>query len=329
MATEFEIREENDLFRALEAIDRNDWPEGQTVRFIDWPRFEVTLVGESFDGGIPTRIMLPLLEIQRAINRAYARSVYGDENSRLTKEERKINELIVRVKPGSTTFISEIAPILNSGIASAFQNMSGTQAVITILGTAAILCGRSILKAYINSRSEKRGMEYRTPMTEKDIMQHKVIERLSEKHDSMAEQISDMHAIGTELLKRLNEGDRMYIEGDEIVDGSVARDLRRSERPPAIDDRIDGTFTILSVQSGQVRDGIRIVVRKVGSNSKTAMKVYIPDGTLPADQIHDLQSGEWEKRPLHMQINVVRSGDRIIRATLVSAGISAVNDDEE
>ena len=327
MAAEFEIREENDLFRALEIILRDDWPEDQTVRFIDWPRFEVTLVGEKFDGGIPTRIMLPLLKIQRAGNRAYARSVYGDESVRLTSIERKTNELIVRVKLGSTTFVSEIAPILNSGVAAA-SNMSGTQTLIAILGVAAMFFGASVWKAYMNFRAEARRMDYRTPMTEKDIAQYKLIERLSEQNDSIAKHLADMNGTQMEFLKQLHEGDQLYIEGDEIVDGDMAKDLRRSSRPPAIDDRIDGLFTILSVQSGQVRDGIRIVVRKVGSNSKKSLNVYIPDGTLPANQIDDLQSGEWEKRPLHMRINVVRSGDRIVKATLVSAGLSAINDGE-
>ena len=329
MATEFEIRGENDLIRALEAIERNDWPEDQTARFIDWPHYEVTLVGENFDGGVPTRIMPALLGIQRAINRAYARGVYGDGSARLTNRERKRNELIVHVKPGSTTFISEMAPALNSGIAAAFQNMSGLQAVIAILGAVAIFVGGSVWKAYINSRSEKKGMEYRTPMTEKEVVKHKIIERLSEQHGSISECRADADAVQLEFLKRLDEGDRLYIEGDEIVDGSVAKKLKRSKRPSAIDDRIDGIFTILSVESGQVRDGIRVVVRQVGSNSKTSMKVYIPDGTLPANQIDDLQSGEWEKRPLHMRINVVRIGDRIAKATLVSAGLSAIDDAEE
>ena len=79
-------------------------------------RSELTIRGEDFDGGVPTRIMPALLRLQRAIDRACARSL-GKDGGRLAREERKRVELIVRFEPGSTTFSSELAPVLNNALA--------------------------------------------------------------------------------------------------------------------------------------------------------------------------------------------------------------------
>ena len=52
----YEIRSEDDLFEAIERIEAGEW-EADGVLFVDWPRFEITIRGEDFDGGVPTRIM--------------------------------------------------------------------------------------------------------------------------------------------------------------------------------------------------------------------------------------------------------------------------------
>ncbi len=77
---------------------------------------------------------------------------------------------------------------------------------------------------------------------------------------------------------------------------------------------------VLSVESVSVRDGFRARVRGVATREE--LVVSIPEGTLSAAQLADLQSGEWGKKPLHLQINTERSGTRVVKAPLISAGLS-------
>ena len=313
-----EIRSERDLFEAirlLEAGALDDVP----IRFVDWPTFEITIQGEGFDGGVPTRIMPAFIALQRAIDRAYARSVHGRERA-LTPAQRRRVELIVRLEPGSTTFLSEMAPALNNALVAAARTMSGTESLIAILGVAAIAGGVYYLKQRLNHLARMREIDHRTRMDEEETERLRIVTRLAEENAHVAAHLADAAAAQDELLRRLDETDRLLVRGEPIVGGDVGRRLIRKPRPERVQDRLDADFMILSVESGQVRSGFRVRVRDIGTGDE--LMVSIPEGTLPAEQIADLQSGEWGKAPLHMRINIVRAGSRIVEATLVSAGLS-------
>ena len=49
--------------------------------------------------------------------------------------------------------------------------------------------------------------------------------------------------------------------------------------------------------------------------------VDIPPSTLNEDQIEALQTGEWERKPVTLRLNIKTVGRRILKATLIEAGI--------
>ncbi len=323
MAELFEIRNEDDLFRAIDLARDGEWPADLLPRFVDWPRYEITIRGEDFDGGVPTRIMPALLLLQRTINKAYSRSVYGVALRRLSDEDLRRTELIVRLEPGSTKFWSDLAPGLNAALA----NMTGRQAVITILGVAAIGAGTYMWAAYINEETERRNIEHRVEMSELETRRLGIVAALVEGDEAIASYLDDTHRTQGEFMKRLQDDDRLVIGGEEIVNGEIARQIARPQHPERVEDRLDSTFIILSVDSGKIRDGYRVQVRDL--RTRQELPVLIPRGTLPAEQIRALQSGEWEKVPLRMNINIERRGSRILRATLISAGLARADEIED
>ena len=322
MAIEFEIRGEEDLFRVIERIRAEAWQYDDRIVFVDWPRYKITIVGERFGGGVPTRIMPALLDLQRIIDRTYAENMYGVEK-RLTQEDRKKTEIIVHLKSGSTTFESDMSSIFNA-MASAVKNMSGTESVIAILGGAVIVAAASVFKAHINASAQKHKIENQVRMSEEETKRYRIIMELASQNPQVAKAQVGMNAAQTALVKRLHENDSILMNGEEIVTGEIGKIITRPERPSRVEEIVDSDFTILSVDSGHIRDGFRLRVREVGSEvgSKQSLKVSIPGGTLPPEQIADLQNGEWRKTPIRMQINTVRIGNRILTATLISAGLS-------
>lgn len=226
----------------------------------------------------------------------------------------------MRLEPGSTTFLSELAPALNNALVAAARNMSGTESLIAILGVAAIVVGGYIWKHRLNHLAQIHELDHRTRMGEQETERIRIVTRLAEENAHVAAHLADAAASQDALLRGLDERDQLVVGGEPIVDGDVGRRLIRRLRPDRVQDRLDADFMILSVESGQVRSGFRVRVRDVGTDDE--LMVSIPEGTLPPEQIADLQSGEWEKAPLHMRINVVRAGSRIVEATLVSAGLS-------
>ena len=315
MATEFEIRSEDDLFRAIEMFGRGEWPADQQPLFVGWPRYEVTIRGEDFDGGVPTRIMPALLELQRTFRLAYARSVDKPER-RLTHEERKQTELIIRLEPGSSRFRAELAKVLNI----ALQNMTGREKVVTILGVAACTAVAAILIAQINTDAEIRGLEHRVALSTQETRRLEIVAGLAQRNPDVAAILEAVRRSNKEILKRLDDGDRLSVDNKEIVTGRVAKQIVRAVPQERIADRLDSIFVILSVDSGSIKDGFRIRVRDTENDEEYL--VSIPAGTLSDDQVKALQSGEWGKQSLRLEINTERRGKRILKATLISADLS-------
>ena len=141
----FEIRRERDLLVAVDALRGDGEAMSEGVRFVEWPRFEVTVRGRAFEGGVPTRVMPAFEELQRAFRRAYARSVYGDERARLTREDRRRTELVFELADGSTKVVSDLLPVLNV----VAGQLSGPASVATVLAIAVIFKGEDYLRAYL------------------------------------------------------------------------------------------------------------------------------------------------------------------------------------
>lgn len=327
----FEIRREEDVYEAIVLVESARLDE--EIRFVGWPRLELTLCGEDFDGGVPTRVMPALLEFQRALDRAYARTLNKSVRG-LSQEERRQVELIVRLEPGSTKFFSELAPALNNALAAAVENMSGTQTLVAILFVAAVSGSVLAWRMYLGHRADRlkhdmgrEELKLRAQLTEEQNRHAETILRIAHENSLAGANLDDMLGARDGLLRRMDEGDRLLVDDEPIVEGNIARTLARRPREVPVQDRLDGEFDILTVDSGNIKDGFRVRVRARDTGAE--LPVNIPAGTLPLEQIADLQSGEWGKAPLHMRINVERVGKRIIRATLISAGLSRADSEPE
>lgn len=84
---------------------KKDGASTEPIRFDGYPRLEITLRGERFDGGVPTRIMPALLQLQRALDKTTAQTLGV---TRLDKNTLRQTEIIVRTESGSTEFIADL-----------------------------------------------------------------------------------------------------------------------------------------------------------------------------------------------------------------------------
>ena len=82
------------LFRL--ALEGGDLPERLELVFEGWPQFDMKVNGKDWYGTVPTRVMAPLLDVQRDLHRVYANVCYGTSNLRkLRDEDRDLLELVV------------------------------------------------------------------------------------------------------------------------------------------------------------------------------------------------------------------------------------------
>ncbi len=321
----FEIRSEDDLFQAIALLDGGEWPNDQEVRFVDWPRYEITIRGEDFDGGLPTRIIPVLLKLQSTVKRAYSRSIYGEVRSRLPYADLKRTELIVCLDPGSTAFTFDLVPVLNHIVETVARKMTGKEITITILGVTAILVGGSVLKTWINAEARQRGIDSPVRLSEQETEQCQILKNMEEQYPDVAEHCADMKATYGELVKRLEGNDRIFIGGEEIVSGSIGKRILQKEQTIHAREHLDADFMILSLKSGEVHAGFRSRVQDIVSGE--IFELFIPQDALSPREIELLQSSEWKKEPRRMRIEVVRAGKPTEKARLISVSPATKFDD--
>ncbi len=63
-----------------------------------------------------------------------------------------------------------------------------------------------------------------------------------------------------QLARGMQEQDQMYIQDMPIADGFDAKRLIKRPRSEPMETRLYGEYLILSVDSGAVRDGVRVKV---------------------------------------------------------------------
>jgi len=316
MATDLEIRGEDDLFDAINKAKSGQWTDDTDVKFVGWPVYEITIRGERFDGGVPTRIMPALIELQKAINSIYSRNIHGTKK-RLSEEDYRKVELVVRVKHGSTSFETNLASAFNHAIG----NMTGTETLVGFLVAAALWTGAYVWKSYINGKAKIKMIDFQTTMTQEETRRLQLVTDMAKEFSSIRETMDEVREVQDQVLKRLNPDDELVLGGETLVNGETGRLLvRQDRRKQRLHDRLDGNFIILSVDSGRLSSGFRASVRNTETGDE--LKVSIPEGTLNAGQLDSLKNGEWSKRPLRMEINVELFGDQIVKATLKHAGLS-------
>lgn len=295
----------------------NDFEMPDRLVFDGWPKFELRIQGESFNGGIPTRIMPSLIELQNAINKEYA-IVLGRESGRLTEDQKRDVELIVFVGDGSTKFFADLADVLNR-LTSVTEKMNrNTAATIITLGIA--YASHSGWVASLKDRADERKMELEINQTETELETMRIMSDLVASVPRIREQAREADEFHANTLRRLEPGDSLLVDDKKLVSGEVAGRLSKKLPNEPIEARLDGPYIILSVDSGGVKDGYRLKVRS--SSGGQELRVSVPKGTLAPDQIDSLKSGEWDKKPVRMQMNIKKRGEKIISAILIEAGLS-------
>ena len=215
------ISNEDDLYDTLERIRGGDWDETADIHFEGFPRFEVTLKGKRFDGGIPTRIMPALLGLQHEVDRV-ALSLSGKK--RLDEATSQQIEIVVRSERGSTTFIAELAPAFNI-LAS---KMTSTTATVTVLGLAVCVSGVLMFEVYHNSRIETHREDIKLKMSQEKTKRIELIVNLSKDNPALTEQhVQSEKRIKTMFLG-MDDGDELLVQGKPLVDGTTARRLARA-----------------------------------------------------------------------------------------------------
>tara|TARA_R110000851_G_C13101290_1_gene568432 strand:- start:12998 stop:13969 length:972 start_codon:yes stop_codon:yes gene_type:complete len=310
------FRSEDDAFKWLKrSID--DLEQVSDIKFEGWPVLRIKFEGRDFRGSVPTRIMPSILDFQKEVHRTYCILKYGDSNlKRLTAEERDRLEIVVKVEEGSSLFEVNLSEKFNEIVSGAINKMEGRHLVGAIALAALSFTAPTLWKDYLNHQAQIQNMETQVEMSELELEKLRIFREAAAKTPEVAPVIEGSNEFKNHTLHKLQPQDSVSLPGSNYeVKGSVAQDLTHKPREQSKEVRLDGEFTILSVESGK-QDGYRIKAQR-RTDEKT-ISVNIPDGTLTDQQKDTLKNNEWAKRPVLMSINAKELRGEITAATLVS-----------
>lgn len=310
------INSEDEAFTLLKKALSNEISETTQIVFEGWPVFNLTIQGKDFNSSIPTRIMPPILELQKEIHRIYCRTKYGTENTnKLTAEERELLELIVTIKPGSTEFIANLFKALNEIVKN--SNMSGTQVLILLIFIGTLISSNLAWKDWLSAKEREHGLEITSKYSHQETERIKLF---TEAITKMPELRNDREAISSfksALSNKLEPTDQLKINNEPVINGARAAEIVPPPKEISKEIRLDGKYSVIQVKFPQKYGGdYRFSVTRL-SDDRTFWVDVSPD-ILTAEQISILKEGSFGIKHLKFTINAKEYKGHISNARMVS-----------
>lgn len=330
MALDIVIRNEAEAWAWLEKALQApaEIKDVRQIRFEGWPTLDLKYSGKDFYSSVPTRMMPVLLDAQREVNRLYARAIFGEDNlRRMTSEDRERTELVVKVKPGSSEYETNLQDVLTEIALRSVDKMDSIHLLILLLGSAVIFGSVIGWKAWLKTKEKIKEVDSRVSMSKSEEQKLAVMANALTKVHQLRDVAEGVDQFRNASLTKLEPEDKFAIPGTNLmVDGQHAAAVTESKREQSAQTTITGQFTILSVDSGAL-SGYRLKVRSL-DNPEDTFLVAIPDKTFSMDILNAVRDGEWGKRPVQMQIKGRLLRGQLHGAVLVSAELVKDGDSE-
>lgn len=287
------IRSEDDAWRALKyALDHgSELPELFDIVFNGWPTYDLNIKGKDWHCSVPTRVMGPLLEVQKDLHRAYTSVCYGSDNLRkLTDEDRDKLELVIGVKDGSSEYDADLWKQLNEITLAAVGKMTGTELIITVIGLGVVLTGGAVAKHWISTRLKEKEADNQIELSKQETERVRVITEAMTRQPVIAEFKESSIVTQSKLLKAMKPGDRITTSGVSLS-SEEAREIAQTERAVSEDIDIRGVFRVLANDASRGA-GFRIKVERVSDGLKLSAEVSME---LDIEQKELIKKAEWSK----------------------------------
>lgn len=328
---ELTIKSETDAYKILEQISAGSGGEFNAehfqINFDGWPKLELRVVGDGFNGTITPTIMVGLIEFQKAIYRSYAQAKYKTFNTnKLTKEEKQELEITVKVELGSSKFGIDLQKIAEIFAENLVGKMTGKEILVCILGLGVLLTGESAISNYLDTRKQIRQSELKSEeqiatiealkfVSAEDTKKAQIISDLAENYASVANIKANAYNAHTEMFKSVRTADEAEVGGVE-VDGETATELVKNARKYSNDVRLDGRFRVLVVDS-QDPTQFKVKLRQIDNNLE--FSAIVQDQTLTRKHQEVIQAAEWSRSVVELQINAKEVDGDIRQAIVISA----------
>lgn len=313
---EIVIQNENDAWTFLERVLREGMPEGPFELVFDkWPIVEFRIKGDKFESSLTAKVMEGFIDLQKAVNRAYAKVRYDRATSSvLTDEEKYSLGIVVKVNQGSSIFQIDLQGATETFLKGVAGNMNGKQAVITVLGLALTVGSVVSYKSYLEHQRETKQIEITSFLSEQETKRMEIFAEAMTAQTAIAHAKEDTDEAFNTLLKGAKTAEFFEVGGRK-VEGDVIQELVRSSRSKSNEVQLNGVCRINKVDSSKP-DGFMVEVRFDDGRLFTAK---LEDKFIFRRDAHRklIQEAEWDKKPIYLKMNGKELRGEITQAVIV------------
>lgn len=309
------IGNEDEAFSLLQKALGNEITDTTKITFKGWPIFNLTIEGKDFNSSIPTRIMPPILDLQKEIHRIYCKAKYNSEDTRkLTDEERELLELVVTIKPGSTKFFTDLFNALNEIVKN--SNMNSTQVLSLLIAISFTLATSIGWKDWLSAKEREHGQDISVRLSEQETERLKLVTEVLSRTPELQQNKESISNFQSAISKRLRPSDQIKINDEPIINGARAAEIVPAPKEISKEIRLDGDYRINEVKFPTKFGGeYRFSVTRL-TDEKTFMVDAAPD-VLQPEHIEILKEGSFSIKYVSMQINAREHRGHITDANIV------------
>lgn len=296
------------------------------VEFRDWPVLHIKLEGKDFRGTIPTRIMYPILDLQKEVNKVYCRAKYGTDNTlRLTDYERERLELIVKVNEGSSEYFADLVRSFSEIVKDA--NMTGKEVAIIVISVGILYTSNTAWSNWLAHQEKLHQMDQTVQLSKQAVRQQELIAEAINNNTELLSVAEGANNVKNEFARRLKPSDKINIGGQQIVDGDHAGKVVRSVPVEPEDIRIDDIFVITEVAFPQeLGQPYKLSVKRV--TDKMPLTIEASHAAINDEQIETIKTAGFGIKRVFLSINAKKKNEKIYNAKLVRISLNIKKPDE-
>lgn len=316
------ITSEAEAFAALEtALSGSLGDRPVSLNFDHWPVLTMRYEGEDFDSTVTPDLAEAIIELQHALNRAYARHVLHTNNARsLTNEQRRGLQIKAKVEQGSSLInidLGEFGKVLMNGMVG---RMSSQDIMITVLGAVLVGGGYLAWKAYLKHKSEGKVLDEQTKlqlgMSQEETRRTEILAAALTKNIALRNTQADFDDARREFVRGGVEANNLTLQGLQMK-ASDAKTIGSSPRTASEEVQLNGHYVIQKLD-WQNPEEVRMSLLSTDDSKLTFVAALKYSIELPAEQKQKLQQAEWDRMRLYMAINATRLRGEVTSARIVS-----------
>lgn len=314
------ISNEDEAWEAIkQTLSGSLTAEISSIEFDGWPTLTMHLGGPKFHGTITTTVMESLIEVQKNLNRSYAKIRYDKADARhITDEDRDQIELVVKVKDGSSGFEAALENAMEKFAVNVADKMTPEHLVLSILGLALMYFGHSYFRAAQETKIKEKQINADLQTRQEDTARFRLMTDAITKVATLKDIRDDAEDSHDALLRAAASAETAEVMDVEIPT-DVAAQLIKTKRERSKDVRLDGKFTVTVADKSNPEDPrCRLV-----SDKGVEFMALVIDDNWTEEQKYRFYDAFWKDKQIGLQVNA-----KELRGVIVTASVVGVLDEK-